>query len=199
MTSCLTPPSSFYKKSSQDQGVSSSGAFACLLATTHDSVLLVFHLLAPPEIFARSQFLPVTKNLTINMSSLALEKDSPLGFLVNNSVVAALADTYTSFSERRAALGLSNPGTVENIAREVQRDVFLNNYTFQGLRADLTKAFSIAPLFQVSHAFAMGSQGLPPYTFAALYGTNTVSCSYAKLLSPLLARLSSHPSSNLLH
>jgi mitochondrial import receptor subunit TOM40 len=117
------------------------------------------------------------------MSSIALEKDSPLGFLFNNPVAAALADTYTSFSGRRAALGLSNPGTVENIAREVQRDVFLNNYTFQGLRADLTKPFSIAPLFQVSHAFSMGSQGLPPYTFAALFGTNKVSCSYATLLS----------------
>jgi mitochondrial import receptor subunit TOM40 len=108
------------------------------------------------------------------MSSIALEKDSPLGFLYNNAVAAALADTYASFSERRAALGLPNPGTVENIAREVQRDVFLNNYTFSGLRADLTKAFSISPLFQVSHAFSMGSQGLPPYTFAALFGTNKV-------------------------
>ncbi|RDW89319.1 putative mitochondrial import receptor MOM38 [Coleophoma cylindrospora] len=108
------------------------------------------------------------------MSSFALEKESPLAFLTNNAVAAALADTYISFQERRQALGLSNPGTVENIAREVQRDVFLNNYTFSGLRADLTKAFSIAPLFQVSHAFAMGSQGLPPYTFAALFGTNKI-------------------------
>lgn len=108
------------------------------------------------------------------MSSIALEKDSPLGFLVANPVTTALADTLASFSERRAALGLSNPGTVENIAREVQRDVFLNNYTFSGLRADLTKGFSIAPLFQVSHAFSMGSQGLPPYTFAALFGTSKV-------------------------
>jgi mitochondrial import receptor subunit TOM40 len=108
------------------------------------------------------------------MSSITLEKESPLGFLFSNPVAATLADTYTSFSERREALGLSNPGTVENIAREVQRDVFLNNYTFSGLRADLTKAFSISPLFQVSHAFSMGSQGLPPYTFAALFGTNKV-------------------------
>ncbi|KAH8821509.1 eukaryotic porin/Tom40 [Xylogone sp. PMI_703] len=108
------------------------------------------------------------------MSALSMEKDAPLGFLFNNSVAAALADTYTSFSERREALGLPNPGTVENIAREVQRDVFLNNYTFSGLRADLTKAFSISPLFQVSHAFSMGSQGLPPYTFAALYGTSKI-------------------------
>jgi mitochondrial import receptor subunit TOM40 len=114
------------------------------------------------------------------MSSLSLEKESPLDFLFTNPVGSALADTYLSFSERRAALGLSNPGTVENIAREVQRDVFLTNYTFSGLRADLTKALSIAPLFQVSHAFSMGSGGLPPYTFAALFGTNKVSGS-AKL------------------
>ncbi|TAQ83835.1 hypothetical protein B7494_g7841 [Chlorociboria aeruginascens] len=108
------------------------------------------------------------------MSSIALEKESPLAFLFNNSVVAALADSYQSFSARREALGLSNPGTVENIAREVQRDVFLTNYTFSGLRADITKPFSISPLFQVSHAFSMGSPGLPPYTFAALYGNPKV-------------------------
>jgi hypothetical protein len=110
------------------------------------------------------------------MSTMALEKDSPLAFLYSNSVTAALLDNYRSFSERRGALRLPNPGTVDNIAREVQRDVFLTNYTFTGLRADLTKAFSISPLFQVSHAFSMGSQGLPPYTFAALFGTNKVSC-----------------------
>lgn len=107
---------------------------------------------------------------------MVLEKESPLAFLYSNSVTAALLDNYRSFSERRGALGLPNPGTVDNIAREVQRDVFLTNYTFSGLRADLTKAFSISPLFQVSHAFSMGSQGLPPYTFAALFGTNKVSC-----------------------
>lgn len=106
--------------------------------------------------------------------SITLEKENPLGFLWNNAAAAALQDTYASFQQRRGALGLSNPGTVENIAREVQREVFLNNYTFTGLRADLTKAFSISPLFQVSHAFSIGSQGLPPYTFAALFGTNKV-------------------------
>ena len=123
------------------------------------------------------------------MSSITLDQE-PLGFLFNNSVAAALADTYTSFSERREALGLSNPGTVENIAREVQRDVFLNNYTFSGLRADLTKAFSISPLFQVSHAFAMGSQGLPPYTFAALFGTNKVRDASGQIGSVSAIRLS---------
>jgi len=105
---------------------------------------------------------------------MAEEKASALAFMNQNVVVAALRDTYLSFSERRDALGLPNPGTVDNIAREVQKDVFLNNYMFGGLRADLTKAFSVAPLFQVSHAFSMGSQGLPPYTFAALYGTPKV-------------------------
>jgi mitochondrial import receptor subunit TOM40 len=100
---------------------------------------------------------------------------SSSGFFENNALFTILRDTYSSFSERRKALGLSNPGTVENIAREVQKDVFLTNSMFTGLRADLTKPSSINPLFQVSHAFSMGSQGLPPYTFLALYGTSKVS------------------------
>ncbi|KAI6250573.1 Mitochondrial import receptor subunit tom40 [Erysiphe necator] len=106
------------------------------------------------------------------MSSFVLSKDSPLSFLFDNIFSTTLADVYTSFSERREKLGLSNPGSADNIAREVQRDVLLSNYTFSGLRADLTKAFSMSPLFQVSHSFAMGSQSLPPYTLAALFGTN---------------------------
>lgn len=99
---------------------------------------------------------------------------NPSGFMRNNAIFAILRDTYSSFSERRKALGLSNPGTVDNIAREVQKDVFLTNSMFTGLRADLTKPSSFDPLFQVSHGFAMGSQGLPPYTFVALYGTSKV-------------------------
>lgn len=87
----------------------------------------------------------------------------------------SVLDTYRSFQDRRAALGLSNPGTVDNIAAEVQRNVFLTNQTFSGLRAELNKSFSIAPLFQISHAFSAGSQMLSPYTFLGLYGTNNVS------------------------
>ena len=30
------------------------------------------------------------------------------------------------------------------------------------------------PIFQTSHAFTMGAQGVPPYTFAAIFGTNKV-------------------------
>lgn len=93
--------------------------------------------------------------------------------LFSNPVAAVLGDAINSFSERRAKLGLSNPGTIEGLAKEVQRDVFLNNYMFTGMRADLTKIFSMAPLFQVSHQFAMGER-LNPYTFAAMYGTGKV-------------------------
>ena len=92
-----------------------------------------------------------------------------------NPFFDTIYDTYRAFHDRRAALGLSNPGTVDQIAKEVQRDVFLSNLTFSGLRAELNKSFSIYPLFQISHAFATGSQILSPYTFLALYGTNNVS------------------------
>lgn len=105
---------------------------------------------------------------------MAGEKVNTRGLFKENTVVAALRDTFLSFAERREALGLSNPGTVDNIAREVQKDVFLTNFMFTGLRADLTKVLSVSPLFQMSHAFAMGSQGQPPYAFAAMYGTPKV-------------------------
>ncbi len=101
------------------------------------------------------------------------EKASPLVFLQTNPVVSSLSDAFKAFSERRAKLGLSNPGSVENVGKEVQRDVFLNNYMFTGLKADLTKAFSLNPLFQVSHQFAI-CERLNPYTIAAMDGTRKV-------------------------
>ncbi|EFX01055.1 mitochondrial import receptor subunit [Grosmannia clavigera kw1407] len=96
-------------------------------------------------------------------------------FLQANPVAVSITEAWKSFSDRRDRLGLSNPGTVEAIAKEVQRDVLLNNHMFTGIKADLTKPFSVSPLFQVSHQFAMGDR-LQPYTFAALYGTNKVFC-----------------------
>ena len=101
-------------------------------------------------------------------------KVTSVGSASSNPILTTLRDVYLSFSERRDALGLSNPGTVENIDREVKKNVFLTNYTFSGLRADLTKPFSMTPLFQVAHAFSIGSQGLPPYNFTAMYGTDKV-------------------------
>ncbi|EEH41359.1 mitochondrial import receptor subunit tom-40 [Paracoccidioides lutzii Pb01] len=101
---------------------------------------------------------------------------SSLSFLTDNAVTAALKDVYGSFSARREALGLSNPGTVENVAREVQKDVLLSNFMFTGFRADLTKVFGMSPLFRISHAFTMGSQQgtLPPYAFSSMFGSPKV-------------------------
>lgn len=97
----------------------------------------------------------------------------------SNGVADYLFDIVRGLQERREALGLSNPGTVDRIAHEVQRDVLLNNLTFSGLRAELNKSFSILPLFQISHAFSAGSQYLSPYTFLALYGTNNVRATFS--------------------
>jgi mitochondrial import receptor subunit TOM40 len=100
---------------------------------------------------------------------------SSLSFLTENPAAVALNDAYSSFSERRALLNLPNPGTVDNLAREVQKDVLLTNFMFSGLRADLTKVFGMSPLFRMSHAFSMGSTGnLPPYAFSAMYGSPRV-------------------------
>lgn len=87
----------------------------------------------------------------------------------SNPVFSYLNDVYITISEHRKNLGLTNPGTIENLNKEVSRDVFLNQYFFTGLRADLNKAFSISPAFQTSHTLSLGSQVLPPYAFSALY------------------------------
>jgi mitochondrial import receptor subunit TOM40 len=95
---------------------------------------------------------------------------SDVGGLYGNPIVSKIRETYNAFSERREALGLSNPGELDNISKEVQRDVFLNNLNFSGLRADITKVLGVSPMFQLSHALSMGSQGLPPYSLTTLYG-----------------------------
>lgn len=89
-----------------------------------------------------------------------------------NPVFSYLNDVYTTLAEHRQLLGLINPGTIENLTKEVLRDVFLNQYFFTGLRADLNKAFSMQPAFQTSHTLSIGSQVLPPYAFLALYATD---------------------------
>lgn len=98
----------------------------------------------------------------------------PSGLANDNALVSAIRNTYLSFIERRDALGLSNPGTFENINREVQRDVFLTNFMFTGLRAEWNKPISNNPIFQLSHQLSMGAQGMSPYTFSALYGSSKV-------------------------
>lgn len=100
--------------------------------------------------------------------------DSVLSLLQSNPIAVSVADAWKSLTDRRSKLGLSNPGTIEALAKEVQRDVLLNNHMFTGIKADLTKPFNMSPLFQVSHQFAIGER-LQPYTFAGLYGTNQVS------------------------
>ena len=105
---------------------------------------------------------------------MADAKAGPLSFLTNNALASSLADTYTAFSARRKALNLSNPGTVENIARETQKSVLCSAFMFQGLRADFQKVFSLSPLFRLQHGFQMGPNVSSPYNLMALYGTSRV-------------------------
>ena len=94
------------------------------------------------------------------------------GFWSSNPVFSYLNDVYSSVSDHRKSLGLINPGTVEDLNREVSRDVLLGQYFFTGLRADLTKNFSTNPYFQITHSLSIGSQMMPPYAFTSLYATD---------------------------
>ena len=117
---------------------------------------------------------PVPLPVDEKPSSLSSDSSSALSFFTSNAIVARFSDALTSLSERREALGLSNPGSVEKLSREVDYDVFLTNQSFSGLRAEIAKSFSMSPMFQVSHSLAMGSQALSPYNFAAMYGSPRV-------------------------
>jgi mitochondrial import receptor subunit TOM40 len=100
---------------------------------------------------------------------------SPEEAFTSNAIFARAANAISAFQQYRKDLGLPYPGQLEHISREVESGVFLNNFSFSGLRADITKQISISnPLFQVSHQFSMGSQMQPPYTFAVLYGSRRV-------------------------
>jgi mitochondrial import receptor subunit TOM40 len=99
-------------------------------------------------------------------------------YFTSNALVSRASLAISAFQDKRKALGLSNPGSLDNISKEVDRDVFLNNFSFTGLRADITKIFGVHPLFHISHQLSTGSQAQPPYAFSALYGSSNV-CSGA--------------------
>ena len=111
------------------------------------------------------------------MEEILVEKppSSSPSFLTDNVISATISDAYYNLQIRRKALGLDNPGTVEGINREVQRDVLLSNYMFSGLRCDLQKMFSVSPVFRMQHGFAIGSPALPPWQMIVMYGTNNAS------------------------
>ncbi|KAH7889672.1 eukaryotic porin-domain-containing protein [Phlebopus sp. FC_14] len=90
------------------------------------------------------------------------------------AAISPLTSVFGRFSEWRKSLDLPNPGTVENLQKEVKL-THLTNFMFDGARADLTKGLSVNPAFQVSHSFTLGSQvAAPSYNFAAVYATNNV-------------------------
>ncbi|KIJ57686.1 hypothetical protein HYDPIDRAFT_163894, partial [Hydnomerulius pinastri MD-312] len=90
------------------------------------------------------------------------------------SAISPLTSVLGRFSEWRKSLDLPNPGTVENLQKEVKL-THLTNFMFDGARADLTKGLSVNPAFQISHSFTLGSQvAAPSYNFGAVFATNNV-------------------------
>ncbi|KAH9180557.1 eukaryotic porin-domain-containing protein [Lactarius sanguifluus] len=88
------------------------------------------------------------------------------------SAFSPLANASSRFSSWRTALGLPNPGSVENLQKEV-KTTHLTNFIFDGARADLMKGLSMDPAFQVTHSFQLASQSAPPtYSFGALFANS---------------------------
>lgn len=120
---------------------------------------------------AQSTKLPTSPEI----SSLTPEQTAASGsFWSANPISSFVLSTYKQLHDHRQSLSLTNPGTVENLNKEVSRDVFLSQYFFTGLRADLNKAFSLNPAFQTSHTFSIGSTTLPNYAFSALFADDNL-------------------------
>ncbi|ORX33408.1 putative mitochondrial import receptor subunit tom40 [Kockovaella imperatae] len=78
-------------------------------------------------------------------------------------------NTYNRFHGWKESMGLIQPGTVENLTREISQ-VHLANWAFEGARADVSKVVSGSPAFQLTHSFALGSSSKPSsYNFGAVF------------------------------
>ncbi|KAG8707088.1 translocase of outer mitochondrial membrane [Ceratobasidium sp. 394] len=101
---------------------------------------------------------------------------TPPETVVTSSPLAAFAgaaspfvNSYGRFASWRAGLGLTNPGTIENMQKEVKM-THATNHLFDGARADLSKALSFNPAFQVTHSFNLASYTQPAtYNFGAVF------------------------------
>jgi mitochondrial import receptor subunit TOM40 len=82
-------------------------------------------------------------------------------------VAAPIAGTFERFHNWKEYMGLSQPGTVENLTRDVT-NTHMSNYFFEGARADLSKVVSPNPAFQITHSFTLGAQK-SSYMLGALF------------------------------
>ncbi|KIL00112.1 hypothetical protein PAXRUDRAFT_821990 [Paxillus rubicundulus Ve08.2h10] len=112
-----------------------------------------------------------SEKLGLNDPSPSLSQPHKTSYL---SAISPLTGLFGRFSEWRNSLDLPNPGTVENLQKEVKL-THLTNFMFDGARADLTKGLSVNPAFQISHSFTLGSQvATPSYNFGAVYATSNL-------------------------
>lgn len=111
---------------------------------------------------------------SLPLSPVVPESSGPFGLWLNNPVFSYVNGVYSTIATHRSNLNLENPGTIENLSKEVTRDVFANQYFFTGLRADLNKVFLMNPAFQTLHTLLVGSQQMPPYAFTAFYANDNM-------------------------
>ncbi|KAJ1309480.1 hypothetical protein OPQ81_006255 [Rhizoctonia solani] len=115
---------------------------------------------------------PSEKASTLNSAPTPPEAVVTSGPLAAFSAAASpFVNAYGRFASWKAGLGLTNPGTVENMQKDVKM-THTTNHLFDGARADLSKALSFNPAFQVTHSFNLASYNNPPtYNFGAVFAS----------------------------
>lgn len=146
---------------------------------------------------------PVASTSSVPLEKgLAPEPSRSSSWLPDHPAFSPINRAIDRFAKWRQDLNLPDPGTYENVGREVKRAsspskrtdkvradtttdsravTHLNQYAFEGARAELAKSLSLNPAFNVTHSFTVGESGGPmgapnpgTYQLGALYATNKV-------------------------
>lgn len=122
----------------------------------------------------RKEVMTTEKNSSTSSSSFFPPAIPFQSFDFQSFIPESIRNSINQFSEWRERLGLPNPGTTEGLHKEVQRDVFVTNFAFSGMKADLGRNFCSNPLFQTQHSFSAGSSQVAPWSFLSIYATDNV-------------------------
>ncbi|KAB5593108.1 Import receptor subunit TOM40 [Ceratobasidium theobromae] len=110
--------------------------------------------------------------MSSSVPSVVETTSGPLAALA--SAASPLINAYGRFTSWKAGLGLPNPGTTEDLTKGAKM-IHTTNHLFDGARADLSKALSYNPAFQVTHSFNLASYTQPAtYNFGAVFANNDI-------------------------
>lgn len=164
--------------SGDGDGEDGDGVVASLNRVIPPSIIMAAPAPSYPAYSPVPTTLPVEKGVPPHPAADATSGYLSALYALTHPIAHPLVNTYTRFEAWKDSFGLYQPGTAENLTKEIKQ-THLTNFLFDGARADLTKGLSLNPAFQVTHSFSLASATAPPmYNFGAIYADNKVRASW---------------------